>query len=686
MAYRLGIDTGGTFTDFALIDEVSGGTTLHKVPSTPWDPSEAIIAGITQLLHDSNISAGEIAYLGHGTTVSINAVLQRKLAQTALITTAGFRDVLELARQRRPDLWDLDVEKPAPLVPRQRCYEVEERLLSSGDALVPLDERRVRELATAFAEAGITAVAICFIHSYLNPTHENRAKEIVGEAYPGCAVCTSSEVLPEFREFERFSTTTMNSALMPVMSSYLERLKAKVAELGVPVAPHIMQSNGGIMGSIAAGERPINTLFSGPSAGVIGAVHVSMLSGMCDIITFDMGGTSTDVSLVEKGAPLVTNRRVLAGFPVKCPTIDVHSIGAGGGSIGWVDTGGFLRVGPQSAGALPGPVCYGLDGHEPTVTDANVVLGRLNPERLLGGRMAIDRSLAEKAILERIAGPMGTDIIAAARGMIAIVNSNIIGAIRVISVERGYDPRDFTLVAFGGAGPLHAGQLARELKLPRVLVPESPGVLCALGLLVADLRTDFVRTLIMPCAHPDVNAINRCYEEMESQAALWLEREIRGSGSGFHERSAEMRYVGQDYGVPVSVPLGKLGLEDVAAMEERFHAAHERVHGYSAPGAPVEIAGLSLVSSARVPKPSFRTEARREGDTTNAVIGQRSTYFDEAGGFIRCPLHDRSRLVCGNRIEGPAILEQMDSTTVILPSQRAEVDEFRNVIIYDEQQ
>lgn len=684
MPYRLGVDTGGTFTDLALIDDVSGEARLHKLASTPWDPSEAIITGIRELLTGNGVAAEDIVYLGHGTTVSINAVLQQKLARTSLITTAGFRDVLELARQRRPDLWDMDVDKPAPVVPRNRRLEVRERLLYDGSVIVPLDEEQIRKMALAFKETGITAVAICFLHSYLNPLHERRAKEILQEICPGCAVSISSEVLPEFREFERFSTTTINAALMPVMSNYLRKLEASVVDLGIPVGPHIMQSNGGIMGSAAASERPINTLFSGPSAGVIGAAYVSSLTEIADIITFDMGGTSTDVCLVEKGNPLVTNQRALAGFPVKSPTIDVHSIGAGGGSIGWVDTGGFLRVGPQSAGARPGPACYGLGGEEPTVTDANVVLGRLNPERLLSGRMRIDKALAERAILEKVASLMGMDLISAARGIIAIVNSNIIGAIRVISVERGYDPRNFTLVAFGGAGPLHTGQLARELGLPRVLVPESPGVLCALGLLVADLRADFVRTLITPCSRPDVEAINRCYHEMESQAALWLEREQAKPEDSFQERSAEVRYVGQDFGVPVPVSLGDLGRASLAQMEETFHAVHEQVHGYCAPGAPVEIAGLSLVARSKVPKPAFRLKERGGRYPSGALIGQRRTHFDEAGGFVECPLYERSRLSPGNVIEGPAILEQMDSTTILLPGQRGEVDGFRNVMIYED--
>lgn len=683
MPYRLGIDTGGTFTDLALIDGATGEAVLFKLSSTPGDPSEAIIQGIQEILGKDGIRTENVAYLGHGTTVATNAVIERKFARTGLITTEGFKDVLELARQRRPDLYDLDKEKPRPIVPRDLRLEVRERLAYDGSVLTPLDEDQLRALVRGLRERGVAAIAVCFLHSYLNPVHEQRAKLIVLEEYSGCAVSTSSEVLPEFREFERFSTTVLNAALAPVMSSYLDRLEAKVAEVGLPTGPHIMQSNGGVMGSTAAGERPINTLLSGPSAGVMGAMQVARLAGLPDIITFDMGGTSTEVCLVERGTPLLTNQRSVEGIPVKCPTLDVHSIGAGGSSIGWVDTGGFLRVGTRSAGASPGPACYALGGTEPTVTDANVVLGRLNPSYLLGGRMPIDASRSESSLADRLGKPLGVDAVSAARGMVAIVNSNIIGAIRVISVEKGYDPRGFALVAFGGAGPLHTAQLARELRMPMVLVPENPGVLCALGLLVADLRADFGRTFITPCARPDLDAMNRAFGELERQAAAWLSRERPRPEDSTLQRSADMRYVGQDYELAVPVPAGSLDRLQMASLVESFHAEHERVHGYASPDVPVEIASLRLVANAKVSKPHFDRQETTGPDPWRALAGDRQVYFEEAGGFVECPVYDRRRLLPGNCLQGPAILEQMDSTTVILPGQRGEVDPYRNVLIHE---
>ncbi len=681
MSYRLGIDTGGTFTDLALVDDIAGETRLHKLSSTPQDPSRAIIQGVQEILAGSQLQPQSVAYLGHGTTVATNAVIERKMARTALITTEGFRDIIELGRQRRPDLYNLDLDKPRPVATRDLRREVRERLQFDGSVLIPLDEEQVRSTIRELKARGVTAIAVCFLHSYLNPEHERRVKEIAREEYPGCAVSLSSEVLPEFREYERFSTTVLNAALVPVMSSYLGRLESKAVEVGLAIAPRIMQSNGGVMGGIAAGERPVNTLFSGPSAGVIGASHVSGLSGFSDIITFDMGGTSADVCLVERGAPLITNQRAVGGFPVKCASLDVHSIGAGGGSIGWVDSGGFLRVGPKSAGASPGPACYNLGGTEPTITDANVVLGRLNPQHLLGGRMAIDAGLSERALATRLGERLGMDSVTAARSMIAVVNSNIIGAVRVISVEKGYDPRRFALLAFGGAGPLHAAELARDLGISTVLVPENPGVLCALGLLIADLRADFGRTFITRCAEPDLDGLNQACRQLEEQASAWLEREQARPERSLLQRSADMRYVGQDYELPVPAPSGHLGQAEIVELVRRFHAGHEQAHGYASPDAPVEIVALRVVARSLVSKPAVSKGEAAGHDPRPAWIGTRRVYFEEAAGFLQCPLYDRVRLLPGNRVKGPAILEQMDSTTVILPGQEAEVDPYRNVLI-----
>jgi N-methylhydantoinase A len=653
---------------------------LYKLSSTPADPSEAILQGIKEILTAAALRVKDVSYLGHGTTVATNALIEGKVARTALIATDGFRDVIEIARQRRPDLYNLDIDKPKPLAPRDLRVDVRERLRADGSVLLPLDEEQVRKVVKELRQREVTAIAVCFLHSYLNPVHERRVKEIVNKEFPECAVSLSSDVLPEFREYERFITTVMNAALVPVMSRYLGRLEQKVRSEGLPTSPRIMQSSGGVISAAGAGARPINTLFSGPSAGVIGAAHLCAMAGFPDIITFDMGGTSTDVCLVEGGAPLITNQRTVARFPVKCPTVDVHSVGAGGGSVGFVDSGGFLRVGPNSAGARPGPACYGLGGLNPTVTDANVILGRQHRQHLLGGRMPINAALSEAAVLEKVAKPLGMDLITAAQGMLRVVNSNIIRAIRVISVEKGYDPRQFVLVAFGGGGPLHAAQLARDLEIPTVLVPESPGVLCALGLLVADLRVDFGRTFLTRCSTPNLGALNAAYGELDAKLADWLKREDAKRENTVVERSADMHFVGQDYELSVAVPPGELDASTMELLVQRFHAEHEEVHGYAPPDQPVEIMALRLVAQSKVSRPSFKPATRAGPSPAAALIGTRAVYF-EGTTPVECPLYDRAKLASGNELRGPAIIEQMDSTTVIFPGQRAEIDEYRNILI-----
>lgn len=680
MPYRLGIDTGGTFTDLALIDDATGESRLYKLSSTPADPSEAIVQGIREILTAAALRVTDVSYLGHGTTVATNAVIEGKVARTALIATDGFRDVVEIARQRRPDLYNLDIDKPRPLAPRDLRVDVRERLRADGSVLIPLDEEQLRSVTAELRRREVTSIAVCFLHSYLNPVHERRAKEIIKEVFPDCAVSISSEVLPEFREYERFITTVMNAALVPVMSRYLGRLENRVGNEGLSTSPRVMQSSGGVISAAGASARPINTLFSGPSAGVIGAADLCATAGFPNIITFDMGGTSTDVCLVEGGAPLIANQRIVAGFPVKSPTLDVHSVGAGGGSVGFVDSGGFLRVGPNSAGARPGPACYGLGGLNPTVTDANVVLGRQHRGHLLGGRMPINAALSETAVLEKVAKPLGMDLITAAQGMLRVVNSNIIRAIRVISVEKGYDPRQFALVAFGGGGPLHAAQLARDLEIPTVLVPESPGVLCALGLLVADLRVDFGRTFLMRCSTADLAGLNAAYRELDAELADWLKREGAKRENTIVERSADMHFVGQDYELSVAVPPGELDSASMDLLVERFHAKHEEVHGYAPPDQAVAIMALRLVAKSKVSRPNLRRATRAGPSPHAALIGTREVYF-EGTTSVQCPLYQRGGLAAGNELRGPAIIEQMDSTTVIFPGQRAEIDEYRNILI-----
>lgn len=679
MGFRLGVDTGGTFTDLALVDEETGDFRLYKLSSTPDDPSEAILAGTSAVLTQGRVGPADLVYFGHGTTVGTNAVIEGRLARTGLLTTGGFRDIIELARQRKPDLYDLDIAKPAPLVRRDLRREIDERMDYAGNVIRSVDDSAVLAVLADLKRAGVQSVAVCFLHSYANPAHERRVKELVERHLPSATVCTSFDVLAEWREYERFSTTMLNAGLMPVMARYLRALERRVAEMAIPVSPHIMQSSGGIMSSQSAAERPVNTLFSGPSAGVIGAVHVAGLAGLTDVITFDMGGTSTDVCLVEGGSAATSGQRDIGGFPVRAPTLDVHSVGAGGGSVGWIDRGGLLKVGPRSAGARPGPACYGLGGQEPTVTDANVILGRLNGDYLLGGRMRIDASLASRAVDRHVAQPLGLALAEAARGVITIVNVNMIRAMRVISVEKGHDPRDFTLVAFGGAGPVHASELARDFGIERVLVPEAPGILCALGLLVADLRAEFSQTYVARSDEVDLTQMNALVTDLEDQAHGWLEREHVTPSQGLLTRITNMRYLGQDFDLSVQTMCGEIGPTQVAELIARFHRAHERAYGYASPDAPTQIVGLRVVAIGRVPRPEFGTLPDRGGSVEQARTGSRQVYFD--GDYVDCPTYDRSRLAPGNALEGPAILDQMDATTVVLPKRVAQVDKYRNVII-----
>jgi N-methylhydantoinase A len=683
MTLRLGIDTGGTFTDLALVDDATDRAWLFKLASTPADPSAAIADGARRVLADAGFSADALDVLAHGTTVATNAVLEGKLARTGMITTEGFRDVLEIARQRRPSLYDLDVAKPAPPVPRPLRREIAERLAPDGSVVTPLNEAEVERVVRELSAAGVEAIAVCLLHAYANAAHEEQVEKVIHRLAPDTPVSRSSAVLPEIREYERFTTTTLNAALRPIVGRYLRRLVGRAREAGVPVAPRIMQSNGGVMSAIAAEERPVRTLFSGPSAGVIGAAIVAGEAGVRDLITLDMGGTSTDVCLVRDGAPAIRRERELAGLPVKAAMVDVHSIGAGGGSIGWIDTGGFLQVGPRSAGALPGPACYARGGVEPTVTDANVLLGRLGADSLLGGRMRLDVAAAERAITDRVAGPLGVSAVEAAVGTLRVVNVNMARAVRVVTVEKGHDARELVLVGFGGAGPMHVADVAAELDVRRVLVPESPGILCALGLLLADVRADFGRTALMPLAGLDVRRVEMVFAGIETEARAWLSREGLEVSRATLDRSIDARYVGQDYELPVSVssPLTDRALGDLA---NAFHEAHERAYGYAARDAAIQLVSFRVVARVTVPRRAARARQRGAADVSRAMMSRRSVYFEAMGAFVDCPVYDRARLGPGHRIPGPAIVEQMDATTVIPPRWIATVDAFANLVIEHE--
>jgi N-methylhydantoinase A len=680
MGVRIGVDAGGTFTDVCLVGE-DGLVRVFKLPSTPADPSEAIAAGAAAMLHESGRGPDDVDLFAHGTTVSTNALLERKLAPTGLITTQGFRDLLELGRQRRPDLYDLQVDKPDPLVRRALRFEVPERVHASGNVLIPLDVDATERAIDDLAAAEVEAVAVCFLYSYLRPDHEDEVGALLADRLPGAYVSLSHDVVAEFREYERLSTTVVNAALGPVMSGYVRRLRQRLNETGIEDKLYITQSNGGTISIEAAAALPVRTVLSGPAAGVSGAIAVAETAGFGDVVSFDMGGTSTDVALVNAGRCALKAELELAGYPIKAPMLDIQTVGAGGGSVAWLDSGGHLQVGPRSAAAEPGPACYGRGGEEATVTDANVALGVLSRQALLGGRMPIAAELSDRAI-DRLATRLGLGAEAVAQGIVELATANMVRAIRVISVERGYDPRDYAMVAFGGAGPLHAARLARELEIPRIVVPPYPGILCALGLLVADLRTDRSRTLVLPAVEASLPALNDNLAELAASAAAWLDAEAIQPEQRQVRRTADMRYVGQNYELSIPLPGRPLTPDDLGPLLDAFHAAHDQAYGYAAPDAPTQVVTLRLEATATVepPAPARLAGGGRLGD---ALVAERRAYLPETGGWTTIPVYDRSRLRAGMTFGGPAVVEQMDATTLVLPGQGATVDDFGNVILVD---
>ncbi len=675
MGIRIAFDVGGTFTDFTTLDEDSGEVGYFKVPSTPHDPSVAIETGLKALVAERAVSPGRIAHLGHGTTVATNLVIERKGAPVGLITTRGFRDVLEIGRQTRPHLYDYTRGRPVPLVPRELRVEVDERVLADGSVRVPLDEAQVEAAARAFAAAGVVAVAICFIHAYRRPDHERRAREIVGRAMPDAYVSLSSDVLPEFREFERMSTTVLNAYMGPRMGRYLQGLLDRVRGLGIGAEVDTVHSNGGLMSVQTVREVPVRTCVSGPAAGVIGSAEVGRIAGFGNLVTFDVGGTSTDVSVIVEGRALFASDRLVADYPVKTPMLDIHVIGAGGGSIAAIDDAGALKVGPRSAGADPGPVAYGRGGTRPTLTDANIVLGRLDPVALLEGRLPVDAAAARAVIEREIAAPLGLSVEAAASGVIRIANANMSRAIRSVSTEKGYDVRDFALMAFGGAGPLHATELARDCGIRTVLVPLEPGTFCARGILLSDITMDFVRSELSvagPAAWPRVC---ETLDAMRAQADDWLAREGVPAGRRSVRLVIEARYDGQNY--EVAVPLERVDPDGVDAFVAAFRARHRQEYGYDVVGRDTEIVNCRAQAIGRIPKTAQRFEPR-PGDPQRT---RRKVYFGDAHGWLDTPVLRRERLPAGTRVDGPAIVEEMSSTTVVHPGQWLSVDASGNLVV-----
>jgi N-methylhydantoinase A len=682
VSVRLAVDIGGTFTDATLIDDESGLITIAKVLSTPADPSQAFMDATSRILSESSVAGGDVRHVVHGTTVATNAIIEGNVARSAFLTTNGFRDLLEIARQTRPTLYDTQFEKLPPLVPRDRCYAIPERLGPRGEVLAELDEASVREAAEALRADGVESVAVCLLHSYVNPQHERRIGELLAEALPGIPVSLSAEVAPEFREYLRASTTVINAAIRPVVARYLERIEARLAEAGIRGRLLVMQSSGGVFTSGAARRRPVFMVESGPAAGVIASAHLASQVGHPDVISFDMGGTTAKVGLIQDGAPTVTKDYQVggtasagigglaqSGYPVRTAVVDLVEIGAGGGSIAWVDSGGLLRVGPQSAGAEPGPVCYTRGGAEPTVTDANVVLGRLNPRYFLGGEIGLDVEGARRAIEERCAQPLGLDVVEAANGIVAIANAAMVNALHLISVQRGYDPRDFVLVAFGGAGPVHANALARDAELPAVLVPPSPGIFSATGLLVTDLKREASTTLMRRLGELDPDALEAAFEALEREGSAALEAEGTPRDRIDFVRQIDLRYVGQSYELTIAAGDG---------LAARFHREHDRAYGFSAETEPIECVSLRLTTVGRIAKPPLR---RIEAKNAPGPKERRDVHFAEAGGYVDCPIYDRYELGRDAALSGPAVVEEFDSTIVVHPGYAARVDEFGNLLI-----
>jgi N-methylhydantoinase A len=672
----IGIDTGGTFTDVVLVDRAAGTYCFRKVPSNPRDPAGAILAGLDQILADAAVPGARVGFVGLGTTLATNAVLEGKTGRAAMLTTAGFTDILELARQRRPHLYNLDIGKPrAPIAPAHRIG-VAERLDETGAVVTPLDEAALTAALAALPDAeSFSAFAVCFLHAYRNPAHERRAAEILRAALPNALVCLSSEVSPEFREYERFATTAVNAALLPVMDRYLARFADGVAQRGIARAPYVIQSNGGLVSPATLRRLPINTFFSGPAGGVVGAVDVAAASGVSDIITIDIGGTSTDVCLVRGGRPARANQRDMGGLPVRTASLDLHTIGAGGGSLAWVDAGGLPKVGPESAGASPGPACYGRGGERPTVTDANVVLGRLNPVALLAGRMPIDAAAAQAAIARHIGNPLGIAVTHAAAGILQIANVGITGAVRVISVERGEDPRDCALFAFGGGGPLHAAEVAEAMEMRRVIVPPHPGLMSAIGLLAADIRADFGLTCLTDATEAGWPAAAAALADLLDRAHAWAEDEQLDPATLRIDRIVELRYRGQSS--ELRVALLNDGSDPLGHAVASFHTDHQRRFGYAMPDRPVEIVTARLTAVA--PRPAPPPEPASAG-TADHEPSMRPVWF-QATGFVDTPILDRDAVGRDDRIIGPAIIEQMDTTTVVPPGWTATVDAANNLLL-----
>jgi len=688
---RVATDIGGTFTDLIYLDEATGETGMTKASTTPHN----FAIGVEDTLEKSGINVPDTTFFVHGSTIIINALTERKGVKTGLITTTDFRDVLAITRANRPDIYNMYYTKPEPFVPRYLRLEVRERVNYKGEELLSLNEDDVRQVAEFFKKEGIEAIAVCFLHSYANPNHEARCGELLRELLPDVPVTLSHEISQEWREYERTNTTVLNAYVQPIAVQYLNTLEKDLSEMGMGPVAHIMQSNGGIATFQMARQAPIKTCESGPVAGVIGAAVIGDLLGEPNIISLDIGGTTVKSSLVENGVPRITTdyrieyRRDWEGYPIKVPTVDIVEIGAGGGSIAWIDKAGSLRVGPVSAGAVPGPACYDAGGERPTVTDANLVAGRINPDYFLGGEIKVSMDRARQSMQE-IADHFGMSIEEAAMGVIRLADANMINALKLVSVRRGYDPREFTLVAFGGGGSMHAAALGRELRVKQILVPTAPAVFSAWGMLMADLSNDYNRTRVDGTDHIEPPELSGIFAEMEKEAAEQLAAELVLSTAQVKvereqmvfQHFAHMRYAGQEHTVKVPIPGGDLTEKDLLEINERFHQLHDHAYTFRLES-PVEVVNFHLTALGQVKKPEI-TRLNEDGARTveEAYKGDRQVIFDS--GFLATPTYERDLLPVGATLSGPLIVEEPAATTVVFPGQRVSVDEYGFLHIEEE--
>jgi len=667
--YKLGVDIGGTFTDLVLIDPAGERIHSHKIPSTPDSPSRAVVLGVAQLMERLGTAPGAIGGFVHGTTIALNAILEYRGAQVVLLATAGNRDILEIARLRKHDQFNLRAAAPPDILPRRNVIEVSERTDRAGEEIAPLDAQALRE-SLARLSGPVESLAVCFLNSYLSPEHERQAALLLKEAYPGRHVSLSSDLWPEIREYERAMVAVLNAYVQPVLARYLRALQSDAKGIGMNTRLYITQSNGGVMSAATAVNKPVRTLLSGPASGVVGAAYIAKLCGVREAVTIDIGGTSADVSLIRNGEPVHSTDATVGIYPVVMPSVDVFAVGAGGGSIAWFDEVGLLKVGPRSAGAIPGPAAYGKGNTEPTVTDAYIVCGYLNPGNFLGGEMKLDRTLAEAAV-GKVAARLELSLEQAAEAILRIATANMITALLPMMTKRGVDPRDFALIPFGGGGATHACLLAEEIVIPRIIVPPSPGTTCALGAAIADFKNDYIRSLRGDLARTPAEAIRRGFAELEQAGRDWLAAENPVIDQVLIRRSVDARYAGQAFDIEVDLP------DEVASLTPRmvadhFHVTYETLYRNSDRSANIELVNLRVRVTGRTPALVLKRLPGAKAEPESK--GTRDIWY--GGRRHRARLYDRSQLAAGHSISGPAIIEQFDTTTVVAPGYLAATDDY----------